>query len=87
MGLICALFVGCALVLIWRLYAFQVLDSTRYQQLADAERHAEIPIIPIRGALYDTTGSPLVVSVRYDSVYVLGSLVGGPARADLCCQA
>ena len=82
MGLICALFVGCALVLVWRLYSFQVLDSTRYQQLADAERHAEIPIIPIRGALFDTNGSPLAVSVRYDSVYVLGSLVGGPARAD-----
>ncbi|HLZ28067.1 MAG TPA: penicillin-binding protein 2 [Chloroflexota bacterium] len=82
LGLICALFVGCTLVLVWRLYAFQVLDSTHYQQLADAERHAEIPIIPIRGALLDTTGAPLAVSVHYDSVYVLGSLVGGPARAD-----
>src|SRR3984893_12014897 len=82
MGLICALFVGCALVLVWRLYTFQVLDSARDQQLADAERHAEIPIIPIRGALFETNGSPLAVSVRYDSVYVLGSLVGGPARAD-----
>jgi len=82
MGLICALFVGCALVLVWRLYTFQVLDSARYQHLADVERHAEIPIIPIRGALIDTNGSPLAVSVRYDSVYVLGSLVGSPARAD-----
>jgi cell division protein FtsI/penicillin-binding protein 2 len=82
MGLICAFFVGCALVVVWRLYSFQVLDSAHYQQLADAERHAEIPLIPIRGALLDTTGSPLVVSVRYDSVYVLGSLVGSPARAD-----
>jgi cell division protein FtsI/penicillin-binding protein 2 len=82
LGLICALFVGCALVLVWRLYTFQVLDSARYQRLADAERHAEIPIIPVRGALFDTNGSPLAVSVRYDSVYVLGSLVGSPARAD-----
>jgi cell division protein FtsI/penicillin-binding protein 2 len=50
--------------------------------MADAERHAEIPLIPIRGALLDTTGSPLAVSVRYDSVYVLGSLIGSPAKAD-----
>jgi len=82
MGLICAFFVGCALVVVWRLYTFQVLDGAHYQQLADAERHAEIPLIPIRGALIDTTGSPLAVSVRYDSVYVLGSLIGSPTRAE-----
>src|SRR2546428_8389712 len=82
MALICALFVGCGLVLVWRLYTFQVLDTTRYQQLADDERHAQIPIIPSRGALLDTTGNPLAVSVRYDSVYVLGTLVGGADKAD-----
>src|SRR5438270_2902338 len=82
MALICALFAGCGLVLAWRLYTFQVVDTTRYQQLANDERHAEIPIIPSRGALLDTNGSPLAVSVRYDSVYVLGTLVGGADRAD-----
>jgi cell division protein FtsI/penicillin-binding protein 2 len=82
MALICALFVGCAIVLVWRLYTFQVLDTTRYQQLADDERHAQIPIIPSRGALLDANGHPLAVSVRYDSVYVLGTLVGGRDRAD-----
>jgi cell division protein FtsI/penicillin-binding protein 2 len=80
------LFVGCAIVLVWRLYTFQVLDSLRYKQLADDERHAQIPIIPSRGALLDTHGSPLAVSVRYDSVYVLGSLVGGSDRADKLAQ-
>jgi cell division protein FtsI/penicillin-binding protein 2 len=78
----CALFAGCALVLVWRLYGFQVQDTAHYQQLADDERHAEIPIIPNRGALLDTNGSPLAVSVRYDSVYVLGTLVGGGDRPD-----
>ncbi|TME38627.1 MAG: penicillin-binding protein 2 [Chloroflexi bacterium] len=82
MALICAMFVGCGVVLVWRLYTLQVLDTTRYQQLADDERHAQIPIAPSRGALLDTNGNPLVVSVRYDSVYVLGSLVGGADRAD-----
>ena len=82
LALLCALFAGCALVLVFRLYTFQVLDTSHYQQLADDERHAKIPIIPSRGALLDTTGKPLAVSVRYDSVYVLGSLVGGADRAD-----
>jgi cell division protein FtsI/penicillin-binding protein 2 len=82
MALICALFAGCGLVLVWRLYTFQVVDTTHYQQLADDERHAQIPIIPSRGALLDTNGNPLAVSVRYDSVYVLGSLVGGADKAD-----
>src|ERR671932_1168315 len=82
MALICALFAGCGLVLVWRLYTFQVVDTTHYQQLANDERHAQIPIIPSRGALLDTNGNPLAVSVRYDSVYVLGSLVGGADKAD-----
>jgi cell division protein FtsI/penicillin-binding protein 2 len=84
--LVCALFVGCALVLLWRLFTFQVLDTDRYLQLAEDERHAEIPIIPTRGALLDTNGAPLAVSVRYDSVYVLGSLVGGNDKADRVAQ-
>jgi cell division protein FtsI/penicillin-binding protein 2 len=79
---ICALFIGCGLVLVWRLFTFQVLDTGRYVELAAQERHAEIPILPTRGQLLDTTGAPLAVSVRYDSVYVLGTLVGGADKAD-----
>jgi cell division protein FtsI/penicillin-binding protein 2 len=82
LALICAVFVACSIALVLRLYTFQVLEATRYQQLARDERHAQIPIIPIRGALLDTNGSPLAVSVRYDSVYVLGNLVGGNDKAD-----
>ena len=82
MALVCALFVGCAVVLGWRLYTFQVVDTAHYQQLAEAERHGTIPIVAVRGGLYDTNGSPLAVTVRYDSVYVLGTLVGGTDKAD-----
>src|SRR5260370_35788160 len=82
MGLDWALVLGCGLVLVWRLFTFQVVDTVRYQQLANDERHAEIPIKPIRGALLDTNGSPLAASGRHDSVYVLGTLVGGADPAD-----
>src|SRR4051812_49174075 len=78
LALICALFAGCALVLVWRLFTLQVRDAPHYQQLGDDERRASIPIVAKRGALLDTNGYPLAVSVRYDSVYVLGSLVGNP---------
>src|SRR5438270_13128573 len=82
MALVCALFAGCALVLSWRLYTFQVVDAAHYQQLAEAERHGTIPITAVRGGLYDTNGFPLAVTVRYDSVFVLGNLVGGLDKAD-----
>ena len=82
LAVVCTLFVGCALVVVWRLYTFQVLNGDYYQRLADEERHAEIPLIPRRGALLDTNGNPLAVSVPYNSVYVLGSLVGGADKAD-----
>jgi cell division protein FtsI/penicillin-binding protein 2 len=73
-----ALFAACAVALGWRLYTFQIRDTAHYQQLADDERRAQIPIIPPRGALLDTNGNPLAVSVLYDSVYALGPLVGNP---------
>ncbi len=80
LALVCALFGGFALVLLWRLYTFQIRDVSRYQNLASEERRAEIPIIPRRGALLDTNGNQLAVSVLFDSVYALGSLVVDPDK-------
>ncbi len=82
LALICAMFAGCVLVLVWRLYTFQVMDASWYQQMAQQERDAEIPIVPTRGTLLDTNGSPLAISVPYNSVYVLGNLVGNADKAD-----
>ena len=82
LAFIYAIFAACGLLLVARLYQFQVVETLHYHQLAMEERTAQIPIVPLRGALLDTTGKPLVVSVRYDSVYVLGSLVGGGDRRD-----
>jgi cell division protein FtsI/penicillin-binding protein 2 len=82
LALICAMFGGCVLVLVWRLYTFQVMDASWYQQMAQQERDAEIPIVPTRGSLLDTNGTPLAISVPYNSVYVLGNLVGNADKAD-----
>src|SRR5688572_17331868 len=76
LALLCALFLGGALILSWRLWTYQVRDTVRFQQMAQAERHTQIPIKPSRGALLDTNGYPLAVSVRYDSVYGIGELMG-----------
>lgn len=76
LSFICALFAGCSLVLLWRLYTFQLRDVDRYRQLASEERRAQIPIIPKRGSLLDAEGRPIAVSVPYDSVYALGPLLG-----------
>jgi cell division protein FtsI/penicillin-binding protein 2 len=81
------MFGGCVLVLVWRLYTFQVMDAGWYQQMAQQERDAEIPIVPTRGSLLDTNGSPLAISVPYNSVYVLGNLVGTAAKADTIAAA
>lgn len=78
---LCALFAGCALVLAWRLYSFQIRDTAHYVQLANDERRAQIPIIPKRGSLLDTNGYPLAASVPYDAVYVISPLVGDPDKA------
>jgi cell division protein FtsI/penicillin-binding protein 2 len=63
LAFMCALFAGCVLVLVWRLYTFQIRDVERYQRLASEERRTEIPIIPRRGALLDTNGNPLSVKI------------------------
>jgi cell division protein FtsI/penicillin-binding protein 2 len=76
LALICALFMGAALVLGWRLWTFQVRDTDRFLRMAQAERRAQIPIKPSRGALLDTNGYPLSVTVRYDSVFGIGTLMG-----------
>lgn len=76
LAVIGTLFAGVGLVLILRLYEFQIRDSARYQQLASDERRAQIPLSPRRGALLDSRGNPLAVSVLYQSVYALAPLVG-----------
>lgn len=80
LALVATLFVGWAAILVWRLSVVQIRDTGEYQTLADQERRAEIPIPARRGSLLDTQGEPLAESVLYDSVSVLGPLVGDPDK-------
>ena len=81
LAFLCALFLGCAAVLVWRLGQYQISDTAHYQRLADDERRAEIPIPPKRGGIYDANGYPLAISVPYDSVWAHPPLMGDLAKA------
>ena len=70
--MLAALFIGCVLVLGYRLYQIQVVEHARFIALATDEHRRVIPIVPKRGALLDSGGHPLAMSVLYDSVYAVG---------------
>ncbi len=72
------LFLGVLLVLGFRLYQVQLLEHDKFSALATAEHRGTIPIVPRRGAILDTEGHPLAISVLYDSVFVVGSQVKDP---------
>src|SRR5215213_3984662 len=76
-----ALFIGCGMVLAWRLYEVQVLEYDRYRAMATEEHRRTIPIVPKRGALLDRDGHPLALSVLYDSVFAVGTQVKDVSEA------
>ena len=72
---LCVLFAGCAVLLLYRTYGYQVVEYQRFRDLASAEHHEQKPIIPRRGDLLDRNGQPLAVSVMYDSLYAYPKVV------------
>lgn len=75
---LCVLFAGCAVLLLYRTYSYQVVEYQRFKDLASAEHQERKPIIPRRGDLLDRNGQPLAVSVMYDSLYAYPKLVKDP---------
>lgn len=73
--LLAALFAGCTLVLLARLYVFQVVEHDRYAALAREEHRDRIPIVPARGNILDSEGYPLAVSVMFEGVYAVGDQI------------
>lgn len=66
---LCTLFTGCALLLLYRTYCYQVLEYQRFRQLASEEHRFKKEIVPRRGDIVDRNGRPLAITVMYDSLY------------------
>jgi cell division protein FtsI/penicillin-binding protein 2 len=73
--LLAALFLGVGLLLLVRLYVFQVVEHERYRALAAESHRQRIPVIPKRGALLDRRGNPLAVGVMFEGIHVVGNQI------------
>src|SRR6187200_2288652 len=81
MFLLGALFLGCAFVLVYRLYTFQYIEHAKYAEAATEANKRTIDVPPRRGSIYDTNGNPLAVSVQLDALTVIGKNASEPALA------
>ncbi len=75
---ICTVFAGCALLLLYRTYHYQVVEYQRFQALASDEHRFEKQIVPRRGDILDRNGRPLAISVMYESLYAYPPSVKDP---------
>ena len=78
-----ALFLGCAFVLVYRLYSYQFVQHEYYSRLASQEHRETITVVPKRGSLVDANGNPLALSVSLDAVQVVGRDVADPQATAL----
>ena len=62
--------IGAFLVLFARLYQLQILDHTRYEQLAVEQQLRQAPASTARGIIYDTRMNTLAVSASVDNIYL-----------------
>src|SRR6266511_5869588 len=81
MFLLGALFLGCAFVLVYRLYTFQWIEHARYAEAATEAHKRIIDVAPRRGSIYDTNGNPLALSVPREALTVIGKNVTRPEAA------
>lgn len=73
------MFLGVGLLLGYRLFNLQVGEHDRYDAIAQEERLQQTTLPARRGAVLDTNGNPLAVSVQYATVEVVGADVTDPA--------
>jgi len=76
--LLCTLFAGCALLLLYRTYCYQVVEYQKYRELAGEEHHFQKEIVPRRGDILDRNGRPIAISVMYESLYAYPPAVKDP---------
>jgi cell division protein FtsI/penicillin-binding protein 2 len=73
-------FATCAVLVVSRLYSFQIVDHERFRGLADDEQVQDQIIHPKRGALLDGGRRPLAISVMYDNLYAYAPAIKDPGR-------
>ncbi len=76
---LCVLFAGCAALLFYRTYSYQVVQYQRFRDLASEEHRFKKEIVPRRGDILDRNGNPLAISVMYQSVYAYPPAVKDPS--------
>ena len=63
------LFVLAFVIICCRAFYLQVIKRDHLLKLADRQHQKVVPLTPARGAIYDSNGTPLAVSVEMDSCY------------------
>jgi cell division protein FtsI/penicillin-binding protein 2 len=67
-----ALFLGCAFLLVYRLYEFQWIQREKYREQATRNYERTIEVTAQRGSIFDAHGNPLAVTVQLDAVSITG---------------
>ncbi len=70
----------CFALVTGRMFQLQVLKKEQLYRLAAQQQHAQIPLVPKRGTIFDRKGNELAVSVEVDSVYADPEQVSDPER-------
>lgn len=77
-----ALFLGCAFLLVYRLYEFQWMQREKYREQATRNYQRTIEVPAQRGSIFDAQGHPLAVTIQLDAVSVTGRDLKDPKRAE-----
>src|SRR5918997_3672229 len=77
-----ALFLGCAFLLVYRLYEFQWIQREKYREQATRNYQRTIEVPAQRGSIFDANGSPLAVTIQLDAVSVTGRDLKDPKQAE-----
>src|SRR5688572_15198027 len=77
-----ALFLGCAFLLVYRLYEFQWLQREKYREQATRNYERTIEVAAQRGSIFDVNGHPLAVTIQLDAVSVTGRDLKDPRKAE-----
>lgn len=77
-----ALFLGCAFLLVYRLYEYQWLQREKFREQATRNYQRTIEVGAQRGSIFDSQGHPLAVTIQLDAVSVTGRDLKEPKRAE-----